>query len=453
MVIPADAAITQALLHEAHDVITAGHMGRDKTLDKLKSLYVWKNMALDVEEYVRSCPTCQVAKGTNKRPAGLLRPLPIPTDRWQVISMDFIVGLPTSAEGHDSIWTIVDKLTKKAHFIPVQSTFQAPELATVFLKQIFRLYGMPEAIVSDRDAKFCSQFWRALMSALGTNLNMSTPFHPQTDGQSEAANKTIEQLLRTVIDARQTNWEESLPLLEFAYNDSLSAATGFTPFYLDTGRNPRVPLMLGNPRAGELQHAAGGVQAAAYVLTTCQQTLQQARANIKLSQQKQELQANKTRRAADFAVGDKVMLSSGHLNLQYATAGRCAKLAERQVGPYTIVQMKGPNAAELDLPANHYFHRVQNVEKLVHFFESDKFTGRHSPPPPALDAEGEQVWEVEEIIGRRGRAGNISYLVKYKGYPVHDALWQPSRELSTCKGAIRDYEATKAPAKLKSRKK
>jgi hypothetical protein len=133
-------------------------MGRDKTLDKLKSLYVWKNMALDVEEYVRSCPTCQVAKGTNKRPAGLLRPLPIPTDRWQVISMDFIVGLPTSAEGHDSIWTIVDKLTKKAHFIPVQSTFQAPELAAVFLKQIFRLYGMPEAIVSDRDAKFCFSF-------------------------------------------------------------------------------------------------------------------------------------------------------------------------------------------------------------------------------------------------------------------------------------------------------
>jgi hypothetical protein len=446
LVVPTDPSVTHPLLHEAHDTITSGHLGRDKTLDKLRRLYVWKGMSSDVEEYVATCPTCQAAKPCNLRPAGLLRSLPVPTDRWQVVSMDFILALPVSKAGNDSIWTIVDKLSKRATFIPVKSTYRADKLADLFIAHIFRLHGMPEAIVSDRDAKFTGGFWRALMKALGTNLNMSTPFHPQTDGQSEAANKTIEQLLRTVINPRQTNWEESLPLLEFAYNDSLSASTGFTPFYLDTGRHPRIPLMLGNPRAASLQAAGGGLHSVAYLLTTCQRTLREAREHLAQAANRQAVQANKRRRAPDFAVGDQVMLSSGHLNLQYTTAGKNSKLAQKHIGPFTITRIVGTNAAELDLSAypRCKFHNVQNMSYLTHFQTSDVYTGRPIPPPPLyIDEEGHNQWEVDEIVGKRGKGGNIKYLVKYKGYPMLDAQWRSSKELvETAWDSIQEFEGT-----------
>jgi Integrase zinc binding domain/Integrase core domain len=184
LVIPPVQAVITQLLVEAHDATWAGHLGRDKTLAKLKSLFVWQGMYEAVNSYVASCVVCQQSKKSNVQPPGQARMLPIPHQKWESISMDFITGLPPSKTGNDAIWTVVDKLSKRVHFIPIKSTITAVQCAEVFKDNIFKLHGMPRVILSDRDSKFTSAFWKQFCTILGIKQVLSTPFHPQTDGQS-----------------------------------------------------------------------------------------------------------------------------------------------------------------------------------------------------------------------------------------------------------------------------
>ena len=159
--------------------------------------------------------------------------------------MDFIVGLPTSSRGHDFIWVIVDRLTKMCRFISTKTTVTAPELARLFVESVYRLYGLPAHIISDRDRKFDSHFWRAVFKMLDTMLNLSTADHPQTDGQTERVNQVLEDMLRAYVSKRQSNWEDYLPILEFAYNSAKHATTRFSPFMLMYGFQPRSPVSVG----------------------------------------------------------------------------------------------------------------------------------------------------------------------------------------------------------------
>ena len=181
---------------------------------------------------------------SNVVPAGLLQPLDTPTTRWEQITMDFIVQLPLTKQGYDAIFVVVDKLFKRAHFIPTHTSATAPETAKLFFNVIFKDHGLPRTIISDRDAKFTSKFWQQLFKELGTTLSMSTSFHPQTDGQTERTNRTLEEMLRAYVNYKQDNWDEYLPLAEFAYNNSKQASTGFTPFELDCGQHPITPPSL-----------------------------------------------------------------------------------------------------------------------------------------------------------------------------------------------------------------
>jgi len=153
-------------------------------------------MGKDVQKYVISCDSCQRNKSSNQQPAGLLQPLPTPTKRWEQVTMDFIVQLPTTHRGYDAIIVIVDRLSKRAHFCPTHTSVTAPEVAKIFFSTIFKNHGLPQTIISDRDVKFTSRFWKTLFEQVGTKLALSTAFHPQTDGQTERMNRTLEEMLR-----------------------------------------------------------------------------------------------------------------------------------------------------------------------------------------------------------------------------------------------------------------
>ncbi|XP_050915829.1 uncharacterized protein LOC127130917 [Lathyrus oleraceus] len=178
----------------------------------------------------------------HQKPGGLLRPLENPVWKWDSISMDLRVGLPRTQGGYDSIWVIVDWLTKSAHFLVVKTTYKACHLAQLFISKIIRLHGVPTRIVSDRDPKFTSRFWRKLQQAMASRLCLSTSNHPQTDGQTERTIQTLEDMLRACVLESGGNWKELLPLIEFSYNNSYHASIGMAPYEALYGRKCRIPL-------------------------------------------------------------------------------------------------------------------------------------------------------------------------------------------------------------------
>jgi hypothetical protein len=201
---------------------------------------IWSKMKKDLQHICDKCITCRKAK-FRTQPHGLYTPLPIPNKPWVDILMDFIFGLPRSKRGRDSIFVVVDRFSKMAHFIPCHKTDDATNNADLFFTEIVRLHGVPKSIVSDRDVKFLSYFWKVLWGKLCTKLLFSTTCHPQKDRQIKVVNRTLTQLLRVVIQKSLKNWEDCLSFIEFAYNGSVHSTTAFSPFEIVYGFNPLTP--------------------------------------------------------------------------------------------------------------------------------------------------------------------------------------------------------------------
>jgi hypothetical protein len=216
----------------------AGHFRHDKTFAKLSESYFWPGMRLEVKKFVDRCRIFQHSKG-RKQNAGFYQPLPIPDKSWDEISMDFVLGLSRTQRGVDSIFVVVDRFSKMAHFIPCQKTSDATHITNLFFKEIVRLHGLPTSIVSDRDTKFIGYFWRTLWKKLGTNLIFSSTYHPQTDGQTEVVNRILGDFLRSLVTEHHGSWDSILLQAEFAYNDSLNRSTGKSPFQIVYGMQPR----------------------------------------------------------------------------------------------------------------------------------------------------------------------------------------------------------------------
>jgi hypothetical protein len=199
-------------------------------------------MKQDVAEYVALCDTYQLVKAEHQRPAGLLQPLKIPEWKWEEIGMDFIVGLPRTQAGYDSIWVIVDLFTKVAHFIPVKMTYSVAKLAELYMSRIVCLHGVPRKIVSDRGSQFTSKFWEKLHESMDTKLNFSSAYHPQMDGQTERTNQILEDMLSACALKYRKSWDKSLPYAEFSYNNSYQTSIKMAPFEALYGRPCRTPL-------------------------------------------------------------------------------------------------------------------------------------------------------------------------------------------------------------------
>ena len=218
------------------------HPGATKMYQDMKKMFWWHGLKKDVAEFVAACLVCQKAKVEHQRPSGELQPLDIPEWKWDSISMDFVTGFPMTQTHCDAIWVIVDRLTKSAHFLPINIEYSLEKLTSLYIKEVVRLHGIPSNIVSDRDPRFTSRFWESLHKALGTKLRLSSAYHPQTDGQSERTIQSLEDLLRACVLEHSGSWDQFLPLIEFTYNNSFHSSIGMAPYEALYGRKCRTPL-------------------------------------------------------------------------------------------------------------------------------------------------------------------------------------------------------------------
>jgi hypothetical protein len=429
------------LLPEHHDAPISGHLGRDKVYASLSRVFYWPKMLEDVAQYIQSCETCQRTKPRNHRPYGLLQPLPTPTRRWAEVTTDVMSGLPLTPRGHDALTVFVDRLSKRLHVAPCSKDPSAETLAHIFFDTVWRHHGMPTGIVSDRGTQYTSTFWNALFKWAGTGLRMSTAFHPESDGQSERALRSITAMLRAYCQERPEDWDLRLAAVEYAYNKSVNASTGYSPFYLEYGELPLEPAHLLNPRAADLP-----VEADAHSFATrLQQDIAAAQAHLAKAQARQSKYANQKRREHAFAVGDMVLLSTENLAITSAESVR--KFRVLFEGPFEILDFPSPVSARLDLPPEAFprVHPVFHVSLLRPYYwrEADEDTGPSDGPAdsplPVYTERGEDIWEVDAILDRsvyrkahwrkfRGKDRWFptvwQYKVRWRGFgPEHDT-WE-----------------------------
>lgn len=238
ILVPPDMKLQNLIISALHDSPVGGHSGAFVTYQKVKQLFVWTRMKMMIKEFVAACQVCQQAKSERVKYPGLLQPLPVPKFAWQVITMNFIEGLQVS-HSYNCIMVIVDKFSKYAHFLPLSHPFTAYKVAMLFMEHIFKLHGLPESIVSDRDKVFTSTLWKELFRLAGTTLQMSSAYHPQTDGQTERVNQCLEGYLRCFVHSCPNKWKDWLSLAEFWYNTSYHSSLDKTPFEVLYGQPPR----------------------------------------------------------------------------------------------------------------------------------------------------------------------------------------------------------------------
>ncbi|KAK1682128.1 hypothetical protein QYE76_042976 [Lolium multiflorum] len=309
---------------ESHAGGLMGHFGREKTLLMLADHFYWPKMRRDVDRYVKRCITCNKSKSKLK-PHGLYTPLPAPTTPWEDISMDFVLGLPRTKRGHDSIFVVVDRFSKM---------------------EIVRLHGVPKTIVSDRDVKFMSYFWKTLWRKLGTKLLFSTTCHPQTDGQTEVVNRTLSQLLRSMIKKNLKEWEECLPHVEFAYNRAVHSTTELCPFEVVYGFKPITPLdLLPLPIHERVNMEAS--KRADFVKKIHVKTKEL----IEKKGKSNAARKNKKRKEMLFKPGDLVWV---HFRKDRFPQLRKSKLKPRGAGPYKVLAKINDNAYSIDLPEDEF---------------------------------------------------------------------------------------------------
>jgi hypothetical protein len=241
IVVPKDANVHQQILDEAHLSRYSIHPRSTKMYQDLKQHYWWTKMKIEIARYVAKCDTCRRVKAIHMKTVGPLQSLPIPTWKWEDISMDFIVGLPRTTKGFDSIWFIIDRLTKITHFLPVKTDHPVAVYAQLYIARIISLHGVPKTIVLNRGTQFVSKFWEELHKSLGTKLLHSSAYHPQTSGQTERVNQILEDMLWACVLEFPQKWDECLPLAEFSYNNSYQESIKMTPFEALYGRRCCTP--------------------------------------------------------------------------------------------------------------------------------------------------------------------------------------------------------------------
>jgi len=452
IVVPA--ALRTECIKLCHDMPWVAHPGVTKTLKVLERYFWWPNMRKDVESYVRACDSCQRVKPRNYAPAGKLHPLPIPEHPWQSVSMDFITSLPVTPAGHDTILVIVDRLTKLAHFIPMKEATNSEGVAVLLREPMFKHHGTPDNIVSDRDCRFTSEFFSGLCSVLGIAQHMSTAYHPESDGQTERVNRVLEDMLRHYVSPDQTNWADLLCMAEFAYNSAWHESIQTTPFFLTYGYHPSTPLKRVLP---SLDHTNGSVLALAVLDKSrtqrrkafatmqrvpavgkftqhMQDALQRAKRALQSAQARMSSYADKGRSPVKISVGDMILLSSK--NIQFRS-GVSRKLMPRWLGPFKVIQQVNPVAFKLELNDwNTKLHPVFHAS-LLRPYAHDGVTDVRPPP---ISIAGELEYEVDSIIHRYyNRAGQLFYVVRWKGYGPESDTREPPDNLTNCPDVLREF--------------
>ena len=363
-----DYSLRLQLITELHN---EGHIGRDRTLHLVATSYFWPTLHRDVERFVERCVICQTSKGQASN-AGLYLPLPVPTQPWTDINMDFVMGLPRTQRGFDSIFVVVDRFSKMVHFIPCKRTTDAVQVATLFFREIYRLHGLPLSIVSDRDSRFLGHFWRSLWKLLDTSLDMSSAYHPQTDGQTEVVNRSLGNLLRSLVGDSIRTWDSKLPQAEFAHNHALNRSSKYSPFQIIYGMVPRSPPALLNLPDRVRLH--GGAEEFVEQLV---ETHTQAHDNLQTSVAKYKAAADTHRRRLLFEVGDLVWAV---LTRDRMPAHAYNKLKAKKIGPLEVLERINDNAYRLRLPSDITTSDVFNIKYLSRYLPPDQPCDSRSNP-------------------------------------------------------------------------
>jgi hypothetical protein len=416
--IPDSSPFKKLLLEEFHSTLTAGHGGIDKTFGRLKENVYWVGMKQDVINFVNACLVCQQTKTPTHLPYGPLQPLHIPNEVWEDISMDFIVGLP-SFQGYTTIFVVVDRLSKAAHFGTLTTNFTASKVADLFAHMVCKLHGMPRSIVSDRDPIFLSHFWQDLFKLCGTKLRMSTAYHPQSDGQTEIVNKALQQYLRCFVHDQPRTWGKFLHWAEWNYNTSIHSSTGITPFQAVYGKPP--------PSLPQYLAGASKIEAVDTELLTRDVILAKLRAKLLKAQQTMKFYADKRRAPHPFKVGDLVFVKLRPYRQASLGTQRTHKLSKRFYGPFEILKAVGPFAFELKLPPSSRIHPVFHVSQL-----KPCHTPADMPlnlPPEAQD--NCPVVRPSCILDWKDNEDETDpqLLVQWDGLYPEDATWEPLNEL------------------------
>ena len=423
--------------------------------------FVGPQLRSDILEFVTTCPQCQISKPRNIKPYGQIMPLQPPEDIWQDISMDLIVQLPLSRT-YDAIFVVVDRFSKMAHFIPTTTNVTAPQLAQLFLDNIVRFHGFPRSIISDRDSKFLSYFWQELFSLVDTTLRFSTANHPQTDGQTERTNRTLEQYLRIFTRYKSAHWASFLTLAEIAYNNSTHSSTGCSPYYLVYQRHINLPLDFA---ISDIHTKNAALE---QLLNDRQQTLRIAREHLAKTNSLMEKHHSHKNTPIAFHINDAVLVHKSAFRTNHNITD-LNKFDDRWLGPYNITKIINPNAYRLDLPSSSRKHNVINVSFLRPYKTSTNFPRTHPdfllPPPedehPSTDnSDLSPFYEVESIFKSRLRRTHpqwrphlthdqqlaisdnphdYEFLIKWVGYPIHDNTWEPFDNVTSAPTALNDF--------------
>ncbi|GJZ35567.1 putative reverse transcriptase domain-containing protein [Tanacetum coccineum] len=348
------------IMDEAHKSKYSVHPGADKMYYDLRDRYWWPRMKKDIAEYVSRCLTYLKVKAEHQRPSGLLQQPEIPIWKWEGIAMDFMTKLPRTSSRYDTIWVIVDRLTKSAHFLPMSEDYKMERLARLYLNEIVARHGVPISIISDLNSRFTSRFWQSMQEALGTRLDMSTTSHPQTDGQSERTIQTLEDMLRACVLDFGGSWDVHLPLVEFSYNNSYHSSVRCAPFEALSGRKCLSSILWADVGEG---HLIGPE----LVQETTEKILQ-IKDILKAARDRQKSYADERRKLLEFSVGDYVLLKVSHWK-GVVRFGKKGKLAPRFVEPFEIFEKVGPVAYRLDFPEElngvHDTFHVSNLKKCL----------------------------------------------------------------------------------------
>ncbi|KAL8134287.1 hypothetical protein AgCh_009360 [Apium graveolens] len=416
--VPADPTIREEILKEAHSSSFFIHPGSTKMYRDLKKHFWWSGMKGDIAEFVGKCLTCQQVKIDHQRPSGLLQQLDIPVWKWENITMDFVTQLPRTFKKNDVIWVVVDRLTKSAHFLPIKETTPVHELAEILQRDIVRLHGVPVSIVSDRDTRFTSRFWKGFQQAWGTRLNFSTAYHPQTDGQSERTIQTLEDMLRACALEWTGDWDKYLYLVEFAYNNSWPASIGMPPFEALYGRRCRAPSCW--DEVGE--RVIEGPE----LVGITNEKVEKVKESLKEARSRQKSYADQHRKFGGFEPGDHVFLKVSPCK-GVKRFGMKGKLSPRYVGPFDVMEKVGEVSYRVALPPQlSHVHNVFHVSVLRGY----KYHPLHVVQYPlhkikedlSCEEEAEAILAREERVLRKNTIPFVKVL--WKNHSEREATWE-----------------------------
>ena len=426
--VPVDRNLRADVIAHHHDTRMSGHYGENKTIERITRNYWWPTLRKDVKQYIRGCETCQRTKSRRVPLKTPLHPFDPPSQPWEVITLDLVGPLPES-QGYNAILTIVDWLSKAVKFEPTNLELNSPGFARILRDRVIRDHGMFKRIIHDRDTRFTSAYTRDLLTLLGSEQNPSTAYHPQTDGQSERMNQTVEQYLRIFIDYHQDDWKEWLALAEFSYNNSMHAATKTTPFFINHGFHP----WTGEDSRKEVKN-----ESAAQFATRMKQVHEDAAAALRMANEQAKRQYDKhTRPAVEYEPGSQVYVEATNIKSKRPSK----KLDDKRFGPFEVLEKVGESAYRLKLPTSWKGKRPIFNEQYLSPYHPPKYRRqqRPPPPPPVELEDGEQAWDVQEIIDSKRYRGKVKYLVHWKGFTHDDDTWEPIENLDDAQECLEEF--------------